>query len=201
MMPALFAYKISRDYGFAPHPFRGLCSLATCKPKIRSGAKVGDLVLGFSGKGLGLYPRLLYAMKVTEKMTFDEYWRDSRFLNRRPRFDSSLSRAFGDNIYHTEDGSWVQEDSHHSRDGGVVNISNLTTDTGSNAVLVSNDFAYWGREAISLPAQIEKVNGEGLFPETRDFRRNYSAELIDAVHAWFAQLEPKGLLGLPRSWQ
>lgn len=38
----LYAYAITRDLGFAPNPFHGFCTLATCKPGIRKTAKVGD---------------------------------------------------------------------------------------------------------------------------------------------------------------
>ena len=37
----LYSYVITRDYGFAPNPFGGICTLATCKPGIRNHAKVG----------------------------------------------------------------------------------------------------------------------------------------------------------------
>lgn len=31
----LFSYIVRWDHGFAPNPFHGICSLATCKPGIR----------------------------------------------------------------------------------------------------------------------------------------------------------------------
>lgn len=45
----LYSYVITRDYGFAPNPFWGICSLATCKPQIRQRALKGDWIAGFSG--------------------------------------------------------------------------------------------------------------------------------------------------------
>lgn len=38
--------RVARDYGFAPNPFFGVCTLATCKPRIRSVAQIGDWVVG-----------------------------------------------------------------------------------------------------------------------------------------------------------
>jgi len=38
----LHSYVVARDYGFAPNPFFGFCTLATCKPRLRSVAQVGD---------------------------------------------------------------------------------------------------------------------------------------------------------------
>lgn len=31
----LYSYVVAHDFGFAPNPFDGLCTLATCKPDIR----------------------------------------------------------------------------------------------------------------------------------------------------------------------
>ena len=60
----LFVYVIARDFGFAPNPFHGVCTLATCKPGIRRSAKVGDWILGVGGKGLGpSYRKCILLMK------------------------------------------------------------------------------------------------------------------------------------------
>jgi hypothetical protein len=64
----LFTYVIARDFGFAPNPFHGVCTLATCKPGIRKSASVGDWILGIGGKKLGLMHRkCILLMKVSEK--------------------------------------------------------------------------------------------------------------------------------------
>ena len=38
----LFTYVIVSDSGFAPNPYWGYCTLATCKPVIRRVAKADD---------------------------------------------------------------------------------------------------------------------------------------------------------------
>jgi hypothetical protein len=43
-MARIYSYVVRYDSGFAPNPFYGYCTLATCKPDIRRGAEVGDLV-------------------------------------------------------------------------------------------------------------------------------------------------------------
>ncbi|MEW6499812.1 MAG: hypothetical protein AB1589_46215, partial [Cyanobacteriota bacterium] len=74
-MSRIYIYAIVRDFGFAPNPFHGYCTLATCKPKIRNPAKVGDWVIGMGGsKRLKATGRCIYAMCITEKITFNEYW-------------------------------------------------------------------------------------------------------------------------------
>src|SRR3954468_12112196 len=118
----LWSYKISRDYGFAPNPFFGYCTVACCKPDIRRGAEIGDLIVGCGSSRLKLVGRSIFAMRVAEKLTFQEYWDDPRFVRKRPVFTAGKARAFGDNIYHkNEAGNWIQEDSHHSYAGGVWN--------------------------------------------------------------------------------
>lgn len=42
----LYAYTMTSDSGFAPNPFHGFCTLATCKARIRERATTGDWVLG-----------------------------------------------------------------------------------------------------------------------------------------------------------
>lgn len=72
--PDIFMYTVKYDDGFAPNPFHGVCSLATCKPDIRRSANPGDLVIGKAAAPNGR--RLVFAMEVDEILTFDEYWHD-----------------------------------------------------------------------------------------------------------------------------
>jgi len=51
LMNSVFIYVVDRDFGFAPNPFHGYCTLATCKAKIRNQARVGDWVIGNGGVG------------------------------------------------------------------------------------------------------------------------------------------------------
>lgn len=43
-----FFYILKHDSGFAPNPFYGFCTLATCKPEIRKQAEVGDWIVGLA---------------------------------------------------------------------------------------------------------------------------------------------------------
>ena len=149
----ILVYKVIRDYGFAPNPFHGFCTLATCKPHVRERANVGDIVIG-GGSVSRLGDRALFAMRVKERLSFDQYWADARFLNKRPSFVHSKSTAYGDNIYHHAAGHWVQEDSHHSFEGGEINKDNLIRDTSVDQVLISDDYVYWGGDGPVLPTEI-----------------------------------------------
>ena len=66
-----FSYIITRDFGFAPNPFQGVLTLATCKPKIRKAAQVGDYLIGNSNKATG--NKLISMSKVDDITTFDQY--------------------------------------------------------------------------------------------------------------------------------
>lgn len=150
----LFVYVIARDFGFAPNPFFGYCTLATCKPGIRKSAEIGDWVLGVAGSKLGqdIHRKCILLMKVTEKMSFQEYWNDKRFELKKPCRNGSFLKMVGDNIYHHDEfENWYQEDSHHSFPDGSINVKNLNRDTGScKDVLISNNFFYFGNQAIEV---------------------------------------------------
>ena len=68
----LYSYVVARDYSFAPNPFFGVCTLATCKPSIRQSATVGDLVVGSGSKSRGQGRQLVFAMSVTGIMSFND---------------------------------------------------------------------------------------------------------------------------------
>ncbi len=68
----LFSYVLRYDMGFAPNPFEGYCTLATCKYKIRNTANVGDWVVGTgSVENVGNL-KIIFLMEVVEKLTFDQ---------------------------------------------------------------------------------------------------------------------------------
>lgn len=97
----LYSYVLTHDSGFAPNVSHGYCTLATCKPKIRMNANVGDWVIG-TGSLLrdDDEDRLLYAMRVEEVLSFDEYFERKEFEYKKPK-DSDLHDSQGDNIYYT----------------------------------------------------------------------------------------------------
>jgi Nucleotide modification associated domain 2 len=153
-----FTYIVARDFGFAPNPFGGFCTLATCKPKIRNSAKVGDWVIGVGSAKMRLRGELIFAMKVTEKLTYNEYWNDIRFQFKRPAMNCSKKKAYGDNIYFYDDikNTWFQADSHHSNSDGSTNYHNLDRDTQSSEVLISENFYYFGKYRLTLPTEFNE---------------------------------------------
>jgi len=155
-MNKVYIYVVDRDFGFAPNPFHGVCTLATCKPGIRNKAKVGDWVIGMGGSRLNATGRCVFAMRVTEKITFNEYWSSPVFRDKKPIRNGSFRMMVGDNIYflHPDSNEWQQADSHHSNTDGSPNEKNLSTDTKSKMVLISRHFYYFGNSAPDIPAEI-----------------------------------------------
>ncbi|WP_410009407.1 hypothetical protein [Pantoea agglomerans] len=195
----MFSYKIVRDYGFAPNPFHGYCTLATCKPQIRKHAKPGDLILGYGSKGMGHNEELVYIMQVDEKLTYQQYWDDVRFYKKRPNLYSNKINAYGDNIYHQDEfNNWIQEDSHHSFEDGVLNQDNLARDTSSQDVLISQNFIYFGNDSIPSPNFVG-IN-DNAYPTGRGYRTNFSQPLVNNMSHWLLNHSKKGYVGRPISW-
>lgn len=198
----LYSYIVTRDFGFAPNPFHGYCTLATCKPKIRRNADIGDIVVGIgsAAKGSSYKNRLIYAMIVSEKMTFDEYWNCERFKCKRPFMNGSKKKMYGDNIYHIskETGQFIQEDSHHSLEHGVTNTLNYSKDLSGKYVLIAEEFWYWGGSAIELP---------GEFLCLANVRRSHivktelsNPKLVRSFLSWLKSLKNTGYIGAPQKF-
>ncbi len=154
---AYYSYKITRDYGFAPNPFFGFCTLACCKPHIRLKAELNDWIIGTGAKANNLLNHLIFIMKVTEKLSFEEYWSDKRFIRKRPVINGSLAQVHGDNIYYKETDIWHQLNSHHSLDNGDVNLDNLRQDLSGSYVLVSDRFIYLGKNNVEVPDKFKSL--------------------------------------------
>ena len=199
----LYSYVVARDYGFAPNPFFGVCSLATCKPKIRSSAVVDDWIMGTGSRSRGRQDHVVYAMRVTEVLNFDQYWSDARFQKKKPNLRGSKKQAFGDNIYHRDATThrWRQLNSHHSFPNGMPNPANVTVDTGTNRILVSSDFTYWGGMGPVLPKHFRDY---GPSHETvcagRGHRNHFPTEVVEELIAWIRSLDQSGYSGEPLDW-
>ena len=100
----LFSYKLTHDSGFAPNPFGQTLTLATCKPQIRRRKSVNDWIAGFTSRTLAGHDvgseRLIYLMRVAEKLHMRDYFADSRFQDKVPDMSAEgpMAKA-GDNIY------------------------------------------------------------------------------------------------------
>lgn len=156
-----FRYKIEHDFGFAPNPFHGTLSLATCKGDIRKNKnlQLGDWIVGLGSKSMGNLHHIVFAMKVEEKLTFDQYWNDARFLCKKPNLNGSLIEIYGDNVYHTDEstGKVIQENCAHSKDNGIVDEGHYKRDVEGQYVLLSKTFYYFGDHAPLIPEEFSYI--------------------------------------------
>lgn len=192
----VYSYVVARDFGFAPNPFHGFCTLATCKPVIRKNAEIGDIIIGIgSGAQDSAYSgRMIYAMIVSEILTYDEYWTDPRFQAKKPFMSGSKMQMYGDNIYHTspKTGKMVQEFSHHSYEDGTTNYNNYNRDVPGEKVLVAEQFWYFGNQAIEIPSSLSCLS---------EVKRGHQVwkgqDFYCAVRAWLESLNDSGFIGKP----
>jgi hypothetical protein len=184
-VPRLFTYTIPIDDGAAPNPFRGMCSLAICKPGIRRTARNGDWIAGLGSKHTqhsgDLSGRLVYAMHVDEVVSLEDY--DKRaptdWPHRIPNADSAdLSERLGDCIYDFSSGTPVQRASVHGQ-------ANVKTDLSGKNVLVSRDFYYFGSQAIPLPDDLLSI-----CHQTQGHKSNSNAAYFKQFVIWLRQLNP-----------
>lgn len=203
-MISVHSYVVRYDSGFAPNPFYGYCTLATCKPTIRKGAQIGDWLVG-TGSGdrkVQLAGRLVYAMKVTETLTFEEFDADPRFEKKKPVRRGSRKHSCGDNIYYRdpESGAWSQRDSFHSLADGTVNSDHVERDTGVNRVLVSDRFVYFGGQGPAVPTTLRAADGRPLTMAGRGQSRFRDAQLAADLETWISTLGDGGYQGRPFEW-
>ncbi len=197
----LYSYIIRHDFGFAPNPFHGWCTLATCKPPIRKSASPGDWIVGTGSADKGLQGRLVFAMCVEERLTFDEYWRDPRFQCKKPDLRGSLKYRYGDNVYHhNRRGLWVQENSRHSLESGRSNVDHVKRDTGSDAVLASIHFVYFGGSGPGIPQRYRNWDGVDVCMSGRGYQwRTFPEKLRTTFVRWIESVG-HGYLGDPADW-
>jgi hypothetical protein len=198
---ALYTYVVARDFGFAPNPFFGFCTLATCKSAIRGHARSGDWVVGTGAKKIGRQGQLVYAMQVSERLAFDDYWADPRFRDKRPTLTSGWKRAFGDNIYRRDPQSaqWLMLPSHHSHHDGQPNAEIIETDTRRPYVLIGSRFSYFGGDGPHVPERFRDFAGEDVVCRFQGHRSRFSPELERAFVEWLESLGI-GRLGEPVEW-
>lgn len=203
-MAKTIGYLMTHDNGFAPNPFHGHLTLATCKPQVRRARVVGEWVAGFASKELvkrslngGLqipHHGLVYLMCVGEVMPLDQYFRDPRFKAKRPSTNrgGQVERC-GDNIYFRgKDGLFRQRrNNNHGEDF-------TAHDTGGKNALIASEFYYFGRKCFVPDGGWERLLGSSLSP-ARTFA--CPSEFVERVLDHFAAKRIKGgMSGYPCDW-
>lgn len=195
-----FSYKMDHDFGLAPNPFGGVMSLAVCKGQIRNNRnlEIGDWIVGTGSKAMGCEGVLIYAMKLEQKITFDEYWNDPLYARKKPVLNGSLLQMYGDNFYHTgDDGFVIQEPSAHSNEDNTPNEGHTRRDASGKYVLLSNHFYYFGDKAPMMPAELN-----GICSHSRSYHFwDIDEELLNQFVSWLETNFTLGIHGDPRNWK
>jgi hypothetical protein len=203
-MARIYSYLVRYDSGFAPNPFYGYCTLATCKPDIRGSAAVEDWVVGSASNDRRIRRggHLVYAMRVTETTTFDRYSTDARFQAKKPFRRGSRKQSCGDNIYFRNGpgGAWCQRDSFHSQVDGQIHQSHVARDTSVNRVLISDDFIYFGGEGPPFPADLRSRDGKPLCKSGIGRSCFDDPYLVDGLERWVRSFGVSGYQGPPQEW-
>ena len=149
----LFTYRLKHDTGFAPNPFHGVCTMATCKAGMRRTKRVRDWIAGFTsvslnGDAVG-QERLVFLMEVSQKLGLDEYYRSPEFAAKIPRWHAlRCVERTGDTIYYLEDGRMKQ----------VANpshgLENMEDDTSGEFALIGRRFYCFGSQPRVVPPEL-----------------------------------------------
>jgi hypothetical protein len=160
----LSSYKLTADAGFAPNPFFGTLTLATCMPDIRQSAAVDDWIAGFTsvslcGDAVGA-ERLVFLMRVEEKLTIAGYFVDPRFARKIPSLNGGPEvERHGDNIYQPirvnadvpEHFEQLPNPHHWDSARSCQDERSKGHDVGGRCVLAAQEFVYFGREPLQVP--------------------------------------------------
>jgi Nucleotide modification associated domain 2 len=176
----LYSYVVEHDNGFAPNPYYRICTLAHCKyghgnkRNIVELAEIGDWVAGtggHSGKSAG-NGKLVYAMRVDEKLTLKKYYDDPRFKKKKRGVDSYRRRQ-GDNL---------------------SKFKNRTR----RFVLISREYYYFGDKARKIPGRFRVHPVHPLEKKGPGFRNRFSGSFVSAFIGWLQQNYRTGMHGRPR---
>jgi len=211
----LYSYKLTNDSGFAPNPFFGVLTLATCKPGIRRGKDQGDWIAGFTSiklckKGLCKErvgeERLIFLMEVTERIPQFEYYGNKRFKMKIPnlRRKDFVYKA-GDNIYrpqkknpkHPNDFEQKKNPNHWDFVNDSENRKQRKHDLSGQNVLISTNFYYFGRCAIQIPNKIRPAVPKY---QTNYGERTYDTQLAIGFIDFIVNNCRKGILCAPHKW-
>lgn len=180
----VFSYVVDHDNGRAPNPYFGFCTLCRCKfnekAEITQGkegrknivelAEEGDWIIGTGGvsaRSAG-HGKLIYAMRVDEKIDRGQYFSQRRFALKRPPDSGEYKKRMGDNLI-------PSDFARHNQ-----------------FALISWNFYYFGRQAIDIRKFHLEKNPRGFHyvgeADFRPFLEWLTSEFKQGIHG-----EPHGM--------
>jgi hypothetical protein len=187
----LCSHVITDDTGLAPNPFHGYCTSALCTPShTNAKLKEGDWLIGNSPKKDG--NRLVYAMRISEVLSMDQFFYDDRFERKKPRPYGTPEEQCGDNMYYKSGfDQWRRLPSRFHN-----HCDNFAHDLGrtfaGHPVFVSEHFYYFGSRRVAIPERLGPV-----IKDRQGISYTYD-HLADEFVSWLEANHKPGILGTPR---
>src|SRR5271166_2505121 len=182
----LCSHVVTTDVGLAPNPYHGYRTSALCTPSHRNARlKEGEWLIGHSRKNEG--NRLVYAMRISDVLTMNQYFYDDRFQQKKPRPYGTPEEQCGDNIYYQNDANeWKRLPSRFHNE-----CHDFRKDVG-HRVFVAEHFYYFGDRRVPIPDEfasvIQRVRGI-----------HYTEDPLAAkCVSWLEANYKPGILGTPR---
>jgi hypothetical protein len=189
----LYSYVVVQDTGLAPNPWHGYLTIALCTPNHKPyHINPGDWIVGNGSKKWGNH--LIYAMRVQERLHFNDYFHDGRFQKKKPRFDTRDWRdGVGDNIYHQEKEKWLQVETRFH-----CEKSQKEQDTKYPFVYIAKHFFYFGEEAVLVPETLRELLQKGR----QGCKSKHDPELVERFIQWLEAEHKPGHRGRkPLDWK
>lgn len=187
----VISYVVTHDYGFAPNPFHGFLTLATCKPTIRRSrnTKKGDVLLGkAAGKN-----KLIYVAIISDIISIEEYSTNPQFEAKKPtKMKAGRPDDYGylgDNMHYVENGCWRHLEGWHKAEW------QWNADVSGKNVLICKEFWYFGDKAPDIPNEFLSFicQGRGM-----KHSKDQDKDDVENFMLWLKREYPEqGLLGKP----
>ncbi len=187
----LYSYVVDHDYGFAPNPFHEYCTLVHCmfsksskrnlvemvKQDYDSGYEVWVTGTGGVSSNTSGHGTIIYLMKVNDAIPVTKYYTDEKYKEKKHKANGTEIEQLGDRNYHIH-----------------TNISN-------RYALISNEYFYFGKNAIEIDNPEIKGCLEKRGPRyKRDFEETFIKLFLEwANHKVKKEFETNsyGMYGLP----
>lgn len=182
-------HVIKNDTGLAPNPFHGYCTSALCTPShMNAQLRRGDWLVGNST--VADNHRLVYAMRISEVLSMQDYFHDPRFQAKKPDPTGTADTQCGDNFYYQEDDKWRRLPSrfHNAKTNF---IQDLGKHLSGRSVFVSDHFYYFGENRVAIPECFSAIIKQ------RQGLKNNATPLAESFVAWLESSYSSGRLGLP----
>lgn len=206
-IPKIYSYVLRYDDGAAPNPFGGTCTLTICKPDIRLAAREGHWVVGTGstnsrlkdGNIYNFSKCIVYAMKVTNRLSLEEYDEHCKFKLRSklPKWRSKkFSERMGDCVIDFQNAETpLSRMSVHNQPGmpRALRDELLKKDLRGGNALLSSHFYYFGEDPKILPRHLECIIKKG-----QKHLIVSDLKIIRAFEDWIARFPKNRILADPQ---